>query len=288
MPISKRNRRGISLLIILGVSIAFTPRVLLAVFAAEKPTVSFSELKKAETVLLEKRVFQEKKKKTIANKKRKSRYSIPKSKFDPNQYKVEDWTKLGLSEKQAVVVAKFAQRGVKSNDDLRKIFVLPEVLFDLIEDSTYYPDAIGYVRERDALTKKDKELLYVPINNASNEMLLEIPGIGPFYAKKIIEHREALGGFVKKEQLLDLWKFDLDKYADVKNYIDVHGDVNQISINNATIEELAGHPYISYNVANSIVKMRSQKGGYISVIEVTESKLIDELLFEKVKPYLSL
>lgn len=268
--------------------IAFTPRVLINVFAAEEPEISFSELKIAETKLLEKRVFHEKEKKTIANKKRKSRYSKPEKKFDPNQYDVNDWVKLGLSEKQATVVAKFSRRGLKSNEDLKKIYVLPEVLFELLKDSTYYPDAIGYIRERDALTKKDNELLYVSINHASKEMLVEIPGIGPFYAEKIIEHREALGGFIQKEQLLDLWKFDIDKYTAVKNYIDVHGDVNKLSVNESTIDELKRHPYISYNVANSIVKMRDQKGGYITTDEITESKLIDELLFKKIKPYLSI
>ena len=46
-------------------------------------------------------------------------------------------------------------------------------------------------------------------------------------------------------------------------------------------------PYISYQVANSIVKMRQQHGEYKQVSEVLKSDWIDRDLYEKLEAYLT-
>lgn len=287
MPLSKRNRRGVALLLLIGLIAVFIPRVLSKAFATDAPKISFSEVKLLEKKIEEKqRVWKESKK---ANKKRVKKYHLPASKFDPNQYAKEDWMKLGLSDKQAEVVVKFAKRGLTSNEDLEKIFVLPEQLIELIKDSTYYPEGNLYVRERDAVTEVDNKQVYVPLNTATEEELLEVPGIGPFYARKIVEYRESLGGFENKEQLMELWKMDLEKFQGIRNFLDLNEvELRKLSINSSSIDELKVHPYISYSVANSIVKMRKQRGSYSSLDDLLESKLIDVILLEKLKHYLTL
>jgi competence ComEA-like helix-hairpin-helix protein len=64
--------------------------------------------------------------------------------------------------------------------------------------------------------------------------------------------------------------------------------IRKLSINHASAEELQAHPYLNWNQANSIVKMRMQKGGFKSIEEIKESVIIDKETFEKVRPYLSL
>jgi DNA uptake protein ComE-like DNA-binding protein len=59
-------------------------------------------------------------------------------------------------------------------------------------------------------------------------------------------------------------------------------------LNEVTFEELKLHPYLNWNQANSIIKMRQQRGRYEKIEEIKESKLIDEETFQKVSPYLSL
>jgi DNA uptake protein ComE-like DNA-binding protein len=53
-------------------------------------------------------------------------------------------------------------------------------------------------------------------------------------------------------------------------------------------EELKSHPYLNWNIANSIIKIRERKGGFKLVEEIKESILVDEELFNKLKPYVSL
>ena len=88
---------------------------------------------------------------------------------------------------------------------------------------------------------------------------------------------------------MEVWNLDAAKYDEIKNYIEIdYGNLTKLSINNASLDELKSHPYINYNVANSIVKMRTQKGSYSQLEDLLDSKLIDRVLFKKIKPYLSL
>ena len=64
--------------------------------------------------------------------------------------------------------------------------------------------------------------------------------------------------------------------------------IKKININLCTTEELAKHPYITRNVANSIVKMRAKWENYSNFGQLLESELIDQELLNKIQPYLTL
>jgi competence protein ComEA len=220
---------------------------------------------------------------------RKDKYKIPERKFDPNQYSFEDWMKLGLSEKQVAVIMKFTSRGIYSNDDLKKIFVIHEELFNKVKDSTYYPQKETLSKVEHEINQDRQTALLVDLNKSSVEDFTKINGIGPFYAKQIIRYREQLGGYNSKEQLLEVWKMNLETYEKLKDYIFIQkGETKKISLNSTNINELNNHPYLNWNQANSIIKMKEQRGGFKSINDIKESILIDEETFEKLVPYLTL
>lgn len=278
MSISKRNRRGVAWLIILCFLISITPRILTATYAIEKPTISFSEAKK---IHLE---IKQKKEKTKKSKKSSwvNRFRKPNSKFNPKEYKVDDWMKLGLSKKQSEVVVKFASRGISNESELKKIFVIPDELFFLIKDSVIF--SVEGTNKADISNSK-KEIALVDLNTCNKEELIALPGIGEYFANKIISYRETLGGFNSKSQLLEVWNFDNEKLNKISPYLIVSNEIKKININSATLDQLKKHPYITYNVANSIVKMRNQNK-FNELSEIKRSKLIDEELYRKIEPYL--
>jgi DNA uptake protein ComE-like DNA-binding protein len=71
-------------------------------------------------------------------------------------------------------------------------------------------------------------------------------------------------------------------------YLELEQGVKRISINEVTYELLKLHPYLTWNQANSIIKMRKQRGQFKDLVELRESVLIDEETYKKLLPYVSL
>lgn len=258
------------------------PRVLGYFKDAPKPIIKSEHIERFES----KKSLTEKKesKKTSYTKK----YFAPSCRFNPNEYLLKDWMALGLSMKQSQSVINFIQRGIHSNKDLEKIYVMPAEVFSLIKDSTFYPQ-----KEKTENKKYEVDTLFkvelLDINLASKEDLIQLKGIGEFYAKQIIKYREELGGFIFIEQLLEVWKMRLETYQMVTPHItlNIH-NIEKININTCTIDVLKKHPYLDYYQANSLIKMRMQREKFSEIIEILDSKLINEEEFERISPYLSL
>ncbi len=287
--ISKRNRRGILLLTAILVVLVFIPRIWVYLSSESDYTVEYV-LTKREMALVADLSGMQKDRPLFAERSRKKQvYKKPDRRFDPNKLTAEGWQKLGLSDRQAAVVLRFTEHGVYSEAEFRKIFVIPDELYALIKDSLIFPERPVDNSHRSRKEEVETQHRSVEINSANAETLESLKGIGPFFARQIIKRREELGGFLYKEQLLEVWKMDAEKLSVFEQQITIDPQVvKKLNINTADITELKSHPYIDYSVANSIVKMRQQRGAYQSLDDLRESKLIDAELFRKLKPYLTL
>lgn len=225
--------------------------------------------------------------KKVKPRKKGKKYFPPKSRFNPNDYSLDDWMALGLSVKQSQSILNFVQRGIYSNSALEKIYVMPTEVYDLIKDSTYYEKQITeFTVIKDSVVKP---LPLLEINAASKEDLIELNGVGEFYAKQILKYKNELGGFVFIEQLLEVWKMRLETYEKLLPQLSIDTNkVKKINVNTCSLEDLRSHPYLDYYQANSIIKIRMQKDGYNELQEILESKLINEEEFQRLLPYLSL
>ena len=282
--ISKRSKRGLLVLILASLGLIFFPRVYMFFQKEEAFVINSEQIAEFE------RTHKKFEKRNYSNYySKKKKYKAPDSKFNPNTYKLSDWMNLGLSEKQSVVVLKFTSRGIYSEEDLKRIFVIPDVLFELIRDSVVYPERIQNTPNQELFKKQAKQITLINLNTADTTEFMKIYGIGAFYAKQIIRYREKLGGFFKKEQLFEVWKMTPEAYDKIKDHVFIsEKDVKRININSVTIEELKVHPYLKWNQANSIIKMRIQRNGFKNIEEIKESVLIDSETYEKLFPYLSL
>ena len=291
--LSKKTKRGVLILVIICLFILYIPRLATWARPYQKLILTSKEIVQVEQLKSNKQRANYQRKNRYA---KRSKFKRAPEKFNPNVYSIADWMNLGLSQKQVNVIMKFTKHGLRSNDDLKKIFVIPETLFVLIKDSTFYPEKVSRKKDNDNSTffnksgvKEDDKIILVELNTTDLEELELVPGIGAFFAKMILKKRTELGGFVTKDQLLEVYKMESEKYVEIEKYFRVNPDVIlKININEASMEELRNHPYIEYKVANSIVKMRQQKGAYKSIDELKESVLINHELFQKLKPYVYL
>lgn len=292
--ISKRNNRGLAILVILGCVLAFVPRIVASVQNENSIEISFEEVKAIEQSIYSKQFATSENKREERRKSKfqsKKKYNLPPRKFDPNKTSKEDWLYLGLSERQAEVVMSFLKRPVYSAEDLRRIYVIPEEVMEAVLDSALFPTpAVAKVTEENYFLDNEGDFEtneIFDLNTVTKSQLESLSGIGPFYAGKIVEYRNRLGGYHKKEQLLELWKFDQEKLNGIQDRISVENpNLQKIDINSADVEVLKRHPYISYSVANSIIKMRDQHGDFSSINDLKKSVLIDQGFIDKMTPYL--
>lgn len=109
---------------------------------------------------------------------------------------------------------------------------------------------------------KKKEIAAINLNKADTSGLLQIPEIGPFFAKNIINYRERLGGFIDKEQLLEVYGFDSSRLAIITPHINIYDnlELRKINVNNDDFKTILRHPYIEYEDVKKIVNYRESKG----------------------------
>lgn len=208
--------------------------------------------------------------------------------FNPNNLSDEKWNRLGLSSKQIKTINNFQKKGgvFRKKEDLKKIYGLSQNEYLSLADYIHIPIKKSKTSSVNLVIEK-RDFAAIDINSADSTLLVSISGIGPFYAKQIIKYRTLLGGFVAKNQLLELWKFDSLKLVDVQNDILIDQlKVNKININVCTPKELK-HPYLNWNIANAVCNYRNKHGRYRAIGDIKKTDLIDDETFKKIKPYLT-
>lgn len=216
----------------------------------------------------------------------------------PSSLSIKDWQELGLSPKQAASLLRFRDKyGLNSLTQMRSIRVLPSALLDIIADSLIFEKTNVYTPKEFAgnkeqyvphQTNKEIKIERLELNKATETMLVALPGIGPYTALKILSYRDQLGGFLDLEQLFEIKGLPNEAIKKALPYLDVHSTIQKLKLNEVSYERLKQHPYLTWNQANSIIKMRTQKGQFQSIEEIKESVLIDEETYKKLLPYVSL
>ena len=128
----------------------------------------------------------------------------------------------------------------------------------------------------------------VELNTADTLDLQQLYNIGPTFSRRIVRYRTLLGGFVNKDQLLEVYGMDTARYADILPYITIDTSaVSKLDINSATIDQLKHHPYLDYYQAKAIVRLRESQGPYRNIGDLLNVTLIDQQTFSKIAPYIT-
>lgn len=114
-----------------------------------------------------------------------------------------------------------------------------------------------------------------------------VPGIGQATAGRIIKFRDNLGGFHSSSQLNEVFGVKPETAEAVWEFFEFDSHIfRKLTINAATLEELASHPYISYGEAKVLIAFRNQHGPYNSSEDLLKVKIFKSEWIQKIKPYL--
>ena len=190
--------------------------------------------------------------------------------FDPNTVSLEDLQRLGLSERQAESIENYRSKGgrFRSKADFRKMYVVSDTLFARLEP---------YIK-----------IAKLELNGADSTALVSLRGIGPWYARKILDYRDRLGGFVAAEQLLEIDGIDADRYAGFADGVTVDASrVRGLDLWHASDTVLARHPYLGPKGARSIVRYRElYDSARWTLPDLAAERVLPQENIEKLKKYI--
>jgi len=216
--------------------------------------------------------------------------------FNPNTATEDDFVKLGISKRTASNIIKYRSKGgnFKKPEDFAKIYGLSESQFQQLKPFINIPK-VEYSKPKNPNPKATIEKAYKPepiiidIALADTTELKKINGVGSVFAKRIVKFRNSLGGFHSKSQISEVYGIDEEKLTQIQPQISFSAQpINKININTADSDLLGSHPYISYKVANAIEKYRIQHGNYANIDELKKILIIDDELFHKIQPYITI
>ena len=153
-------------------------------------------------------------------------------------------------------------------------------------EKTPQPDVASQKKQDLRLQKKKNAYLRTEINKATVEDWQSFSGIGVVLSKRIVEYREKLGGFYSVEQIKEVRGISDSLWQVLAGYFWVDTlQYTRINLNTADFKELLKHPYVDYNLANALLNMRKQLGGFAKIEQIKSSKLMSDSLYQKLEPY---
>ena len=172
--------------------------------------------------------------------------------FDPNTIGPDSLCLLGFSEKQALSILKYREKGgrFRKKEDFARMYVVSEEKYAELEPYIIVPapvlpdktatgcpssadkpkpaagqpahrapaDSLSSVRREakpmlgHSASVEQKPPLLIDINAADSVAFTRLYGIGGYYARKIIAYRERLGNFYSTKQLMEIPGIDSAKF----------------------------------------------------------------------------
>ena len=109
--------------------------------------------------------------------------------------------------------------------------------------------------------RKIRSSEFINLNSADTTELKSLPGIGSFFAKNIVDYRNKLGGFINKQQLLEVYGLDSSRFEIISPYIILDSiEIQKVKVNHDDFKTILRHPYIEYEDVKKIVNYRETKG----------------------------
>ncbi len=123
----------------------------------------------------------------------------------------------------------------------------------------------------------------IDLATADTSLLKRVPGIGSYYARRIVDYRKRLGGFASVGQLDEIESFP----EEAKDYLRIDGpSVQRLCINRLSLHELRRHPYINYYQARAITDYRRLHGPIRSMEELQLLPDFPEEAIRRLAPYI--
>ncbi len=207
--------------------------------------------------------------------------------FDPNTADSSQLLRLGLQPWQVRNIYKYRAAGgiYRTKKDFAKLYGLTvkeyrelepyiQISPDYLPASTLFDDSDNRRDGKENAASdgdEDQRLRYpvklndgetIDLNMSDTTSLKTVPGIGSYFARRIVEYGRRLGGYVSVSQLDEIEDFPTGAKA---YFVVSQPHPHQVAINHLTLNELKKHPYINFYMARAITDYRRLRGNISSL-----------------------
>ena len=219
------------------------------------------------------------------------------SAFDPNTADSTLLLSLGLQPWQVRSIYRYRAKGgiYRQPSDFARLYGLTvkqyKELLPYIHISDEYKPAAEVYGRTDAVRSGRDTLRYpvklqpgqyVTLDDADTASLRKVPGIGRYYASRIVRYRNDLGGYVSVAQLSEIEGIP---EAALSYFRVTGGAVRKLNLNRLTLNELKHHPYINFYQARRIIDYRRLKGPLHGIDDLRLLKDFSQRDIERLRPY---
>jgi len=204
--------------------------------------------------------------------------------FDPNKTNADELKKFGFTNFQSKNLLSYTENGgvFYAEKDLLKIYGIDSSFFSKIEKHI----KIEITNKQEVIEDHQTKIIITELNSADSLQLVQLNGIGPTYAVRILKYRELLGGFYSKKQLLEVYNFPAETYQKIESAIEIDTlNLRKIRLNFADYKELLRHPYLNKTQVEAILLHRQQNGVFSNVSSIQDVEGVNEETFLRIAPY---
>jgi len=265
-----RERRGFVLLSVIALLLISATFILPAYLPKEQVNISISALNSLNNALPEEKLG-------IKN-------ELHLRPFDPNVSDQATLESLGLPTRLAERVLHFRAKGgrFRCKEDFQKIYGMPAELYHQLQP--YISLERKLTQGNDAFQKPK---IWLDLNSADSAALETLPMIGAGRARLIIKYRNALGGFVKIEQVREVWGINDTVYQAIKPmiYVDQHFQPQRLAPDSIHASALFRHPYLR-PYARPLVAYFKQHHAVPDSITFCKQFFVQDSMYNRLKIYL--
>jgi len=217
--------------------------------------------------------------------------------FDPNTATKKEMVSLGMEERIAARIISYREKGgrFRKKEDLLKVYGFDRILYASLTPYIIIPKPEIIIPKLESRVQKPAQPaeesireLRVELNSSDTSVLMELRGIGPVLASRIIKYRGLLGGYYSVDQLKEVYGISDSLFQAIKNNVLVEPAlVKRIPVNQAGEAQLSRHPYIGRYKARAIVTYRKTAGCILSTEELVRNKILLEEEESRMNAYLS-
>ena len=222
--------------------------------------------------------------------------------FDPNTADSASLKRLGLTSWQIRNLYKYREMGgaFSRKEDFARLYGLTVKQYRELEPyiviGADYRPAVTLFADRRTEHRDTTFTPRYPVKLAEGEtidlatadttLLQRVPGIGPYFARRIVDYRRRLGGYISLSQLVEIVDFPQEALSFFTLEEGVV-PVEKLQVNSLSLNELKRHPYLNFYQARAIVDYRRQNG---PIADISELRLLSDFSdadIDRLRPYVS-